>query len=158
MTWFVNDKECAVGVIDKEYLVLARKDGQEHVQRDSSYMHSKTVTIDQTMVDNNFGLNPNYYKVEKRDSDGVNTIIAERKSRYGDFTEEARISDGICALMEASPEWQKTDPIARQMLRMLAVKMARITNGDETYVDNYDDIMGYAKIAKERLCKPTSTE
>jgi hypothetical protein len=81
----------------------------------------------------------------------IEATLAERGSRYGDFTDHAVIADAIMAAMEASRGWLRMKPHQRQALRVIADKQARICNGDPDYADNWHDIIGYAKLVEDRL-------
>ena len=83
--------------------------------------------------------------------------IQERGSRYGDFTDHARIAQGIQDLMRGEDGWDRLDPVKRQSLTVIADKIARILNGDPEYADNWHDIQGYAKLAEDRLAYSQTT-
>lgn len=81
----------------------------------------------------------------------ISTTLAERGSRYGSFTEHARITQAIKAAMADSPNWAELAPDQREALEMLAHKAGRILNGDPNYHDSWHDIVGYAKLVADRL-------
>jgi len=90
--------------------------------------------------------------------------LAERGSRYGDFTSHARIAQALQGVMRSaanpfgsdvtSDEWNRLSDVQKQALTVIADKIARILNGDPEYVDNWHDIAGYAKLVEDRLQKP----
>lgn len=80
----------------------------------------------------------------------VYTTLAERGSRYGDFTDNALVSQSIKEEFWKHPGWPKLDLVKRETLEMIAQKIARILNGDPEYRDNWHDIAGYAKLAENR--------
>lgn len=80
----------------------------------------------------------------------VDSTLAERGARYGDFTDHAAISQDIQDLMRATAGWARCDAGKRQALTVIADKIARILNGDPEYRDNWYDIQGYAKLAEDR--------
>lgn len=82
----------------------------------------------------------------------VQETLQERGSRYGDFTENARISQQLKSLMAGFSGWGELNYVQREALTMIAQKIARILNGDPNYRDNWHDIQGYARLAEER-CK-----
>jgi hypothetical protein len=94
----------------------------------------------------------------------IDTTLAERGSRYGDFTDHAAITEDFITLMQFRVRgdtlliertgWQRLSAVQRQALRVIADKIARILNGDPNYLDNWHDIQGYAKLAEDR-CAPT---
>jgi hypothetical protein len=81
----------------------------------------------------------------------VEETTTQRKSVYGDFDAEARIADCLIETLVRQPQWYHLRPLHRQALRMIAMKMARIVNGDPEYPDNWHDIAGYATITEQRL-------
>ena len=81
---------------------------------------------------------------------GVDATLAQRGSRYGDFTSHAAISQDLQAVMAGTPGWQRCDPVKREALTIIVHKIARILNGDPEYTDNWHDIQGYAKLAEDR--------
>jgi len=80
----------------------------------------------------------------------VNSTLAERGARYGDFTEHAIIAQDLQDCMRHRPGWERLDGTKRQALTVIADKIARILNGDPEYRDNWHDIQGYAKLAEDR--------
>lgn len=83
----------------------------------------------------------------------IDQTLAERGSRYGDFTEHARVAQGLQDKMRAEAGWERLSPDKKQALTVIADKIARVLTGDPEYRDNFHDIQGYAKLAEER-CKP----
>lgn len=80
-----------------------------------------------------------------------NAMLAERGSRYGKFTEHAKIATNLKEFMHQTPGWQRLSPDQREALDMIQHKVARILNGDPMYKDNWDDIVGYAKLCSDEL-------
>lgn len=87
----------------------------------------------------------------------VEEILEERGSRYGEFDDAADLSQALKSLFDmhvqtrGNPELF-TNPI-NEAIEMIFHKLARIGNGDPTYVDNFDDIAGYAQLASKSLRK-----
>lgn len=89
--------------------------------------------------------------------EAVNDTLQERGSRYGDFTDHARIAQQLQDVMRSHQfGWAGLDPVKRQALSVIADKIARILNGDPEYGDNWHDIQGYARLVEERLIKENS--
>lgn len=99
-------------------------------------------------------------------SSSVEATLAQRGSRYGDFTDHARICQALKDVMVdttgpsldefgaqlISPRgWSYLDPVKKQALEVIADKIARILSGDPNYDDNWHDIQGYAKLVEDRL-------
>lgn len=83
----------------------------------------------------------------------VDKTLDERGSRYGDFTDHARICQALKDEMVATEGWQRLNDVQRQALEVITDKIARILNGDPNYADNWHDIQGYAKLVEDRLPK-----
>jgi hypothetical protein len=88
----------------------------------------------------------------------IQSTLAERGARYGDFTDHAEIAEDLIQLMISRKGWNRCNPVQRQALRVIADKIARILNGDPNYDDNWRDISGYATLVLERLPKPWKDE
>ena len=88
----------------------------------------------------------------------VQETLVERGSRYGNFTDNAKISQQLKQLIMCESDGKLRDGyrrcsfVQREALEMIAQKIARILNGDPNYKDNWHDIQGYARLAEER-CK-----
>ena len=96
---------------------------------------------------------PNSYAEPIPDTNGLGATLAERGSRYGDFTTQAALTQGVLEIWQAAPGWAKLDPVKRAALFYFADKVSRALNGDPNYRDNWHDIAGYAKLVEDR-CKP----
>lgn len=93
----------------------------------------------------------------------VSDTLAERGARYGSFEEHATIAQALQVVMHGGAftpgrnpietGWHKLAPDMRQALTVIADKIARILNGDSTYLDNWHDIQGYARLVEQRLEK-----
>lgn len=81
----------------------------------------------------------------------VETTLAERGARYGDFTDHAEIAQGIQDTMRKATGWSRCSAVQRQALTVIADKIARVLSGDPDYGDNWHDIQGYAKLVEDRL-------
>jgi hypothetical protein len=91
----------------------------------------------------------------------IESTLAQRGERYGDFSGRAKIAQDLQHTMHTAvavsatgtiePAWSKLTPVQKQALTVIADKIARILNGDPNYDDNWIDIQGYARLAQERL-------
>ena len=81
----------------------------------------------------------------------ISATLEERGSRYGIFSEHARITQSIKAAMADSPNWNRLAADQREALEMIAHKAGRILNGDPDYHDSWHDIIGYTKLVADRL-------
>lgn len=82
----------------------------------------------------------------------LDDTLAERGARYGDFTDHARVAQGLQRILRSGPAWEENlSDVQRQALTVIADKIARILTGDPNYADNWHDIQGYAKLVEDRL-------
>lgn len=88
----------------------------------------------------------------------IDSMLAERGSRYGAFKTHAEHTQAIKRLLIKLMGRAKWDVLAddqREALEMIAHKLGRITNGDPNYDDSWRDIAGYADLVAKRLADPT---
>lgn len=83
----------------------------------------------------------------------IDTVLAERGSRYGKFTGQAEISQALKEVVAkyTAKRNTKLDDDMAEALSMICHKMARILNGDPHYTDHWVDICGYSKLVADRL-------
>lgn len=83
----------------------------------------------------------------------ITATLAERGSRYGDFTDHARVTMGLCDVVRNDPasKYNAMTPDKRLAIDVILNKIARACTGDPEYDDNWHDIIGYAKLVEERL-------
>lgn len=99
--------------------------------------------------------------IEPTVANSVEATLAQRGSRYGDFTDHAELCQKLKdAMMTMSvPDnggmlaWNKLSDVQKQALEVIMDKVARILTGDPNYDDNWHDIQGYAKLVEDRLPK-----
>ncbi len=83
----------------------------------------------------------------------IDSTLAERGARYGDFAHHAKIAQDLQDVARATEGWARLDAAQRQALTVICDKIARILSGDPNYADNWHDIQGYAKLVEDRLPK-----
>jgi len=88
---------------------------------------------------------------EKKSLTGIDATLAERGSRYGEFRDQAVIAQNIQDVLRNTSGWNRLAPDQKQALTVFSDKIARMLNGDPNYVDNWHDIIGYAKLVENRL-------
>lgn len=81
----------------------------------------------------------------------IETTLAERGARYGAFAEHAVIAQNLQDVMRGTEGWNKLVADQKQALTVIADKIARMLNGDPDYLDNWHDIIGYAKLVETRM-------
>jgi hypothetical protein len=93
-------------------------------------------------------------------------ILKDRGSKYGDFREQASISQELKMILWGAVAQRSSrgtidilkgertgalDPYQLEALEMIFHKIARILNGDPNYKDSWVDIVGYAQLVVDRL-------
>ena len=81
----------------------------------------------------------------------VQSILEQRGSRYGSFSDLAILSQDLKGTMRASPGWKKLTASQKEALEMVQHKIARMLNGDPTYEDNAVDIVGYSTLLMKNM-------
>jgi uncharacterized protein DUF6378 len=91
--------------------------------------------------------------VDSSNGDSVSAALKKREARYGDFSNQAVISENLLYVLTVHGNWDRLTHIQREAIRMITNKLARILNGDPNYADSWIDIAGYAKLVADRLQK-----
>jgi len=86
---------------------------------------------------------------------GIDATLAERGTNYGKFANHAELSQRLKAAFDnhvreqGQPE-KYTDSM-NEAIEMIFHKLARIANGDPTYIDSWTDISGYSTLIVKEL-------
>lgn len=114
---------------------LMKRDPVTESENYQSFMHGKT---------NDAG--------EKLQS--TEETLKERGNRYGEFRTHAEISQKLKELL-VLPSFEGTDCdlYMYEAMEMICHKLARIANGDPTYIDSWADICGYSQLVVDELTK-----
>lgn len=88
--------------------------------------------------------------------DPVGKILEERGTRYGQYENVSHTSQSLKAVVRLAVsrktrQFPGLDSDMCESLDMICNKIARIVNGDPTYIDSWEDIAGYAKLVTDRL-------
>ena len=81
----------------------------------------------------------------------VESVLNERQNAHGDFTDNARVMQGLKDCVMAEAGWQKLTLVQREALHMILHKVGRIVSGNPNEPDHWLDIAGYATLAKDRV-------
>lgn len=98
---------------------------------------------------------PIKFELATPDDDSIESVLAERGSRYGSFAGHAAVAQEL-KIVIASCLLERDKQLEADMqeaLDMICHKIARIINGDPEYADSWIDIAGYAKLVADRLTK-----
>ena len=88
--------------------------------------------------------------------DDVAALVADRKTKHGDFNDHARISQALTMAMvlgAGAKKWGSLSDTQREGLEMIQHKVGRILAGNADLAEHWEDIEGYARITRERLPK-----
>jgi hypothetical protein len=84
-------------------------------------------------------------------SETIEETLKDRGTKYGEFTDHARIAQDLKQVMGNTPGWQRLTPDKKEALEMIQHKVARILNGDPELHDSWHDISGYSQLAADRV-------
>ncbi len=96
------------------------------------------------------------------DKTTIDNVLQQRGSRYGEWKDQSVISIGLkntlryewaddLGSISVRPGWCRLEPYQQNALEMICEKLARVVNGDPTYLDNYRDVIGYCQLVMNRL-------
>ncbi len=94
-------------------------------------------------------------------TDATSDLLAERGRTHGDFRDHARVT---CKLKDVLTEeiglrhlrgQSVITLVQREALDMIVHKIGRIIAGNAGYEDHWDDIAGYARLARDGGNQPT---
>jgi len=77
----------------------------------------------------------------------ITKILEERERTHGRFTDNAHTAQHLKTTFRSKEAWHRMDYKKREALDCIAMKLARIINGDENISDHWYDIAGYATLA-----------
>jgi hypothetical protein len=83
----------------------------------------------------------------------TNEIIAARTRTHGRFSDVAKASCALKAILRTGPAWIAMNDQERESADMIVHKLARIISGNPHEEEHWDDIAGYAKIARKDFSK-----
>ena len=81
----------------------------------------------------------------------IEKVLEERGSRYGKFSEHAKIAQALQEVLWKHVNWQSLPTDTRQSLVVITDKIARMLNGYHDYDDNWVDIIGYSTLVLNRI-------
>jgi hypothetical protein len=81
----------------------------------------------------------------------INDTLKERGSIYGNFEDNANITQQLIKVIENAPNYSKLSKQHKETFHMIFHKIARAVCGDPDYIDNIHDIIGYAKLLEDFL-------
>ena len=81
----------------------------------------------------------------------INKTLEQRGSRYGKFKDVAATTYALQEILRNAKNHEHMTDDQVIALDMICNKIARIVNGDPSYIDNWHDISGYATLVEQEL-------
>lgn len=81
----------------------------------------------------------------------TNQLLEERGNTHGEFADNSRIAQCIKRTIREGRNWEALPSFACEALDMIAHKIGRLLEGKWNHEDHWDDILGYAKLAADRI-------
>lgn len=81
----------------------------------------------------------------------VEETLAERENTHGDYVRQCVLTSSILGNMQFGGNWDILYPFQKEALHMIAVKIARLLEGDPNEPDHWHDIAGYAALVERAL-------
>lgn len=81
----------------------------------------------------------------------INKTLEQRGERYGKFKDVAATTYALQEILRDAKNHKHMTDDQVIALDMICNKMARIVNGDPSYIDNWHDISGYATLVEQEL-------
>jgi len=79
----------------------------------------------------------------------TNMIITKRQRTHGVYKEQSAYSQTLKEILRQGKNWDILNDGQKEALEMIAVKIARVLNGDHNFRDHWDDIVGYGQLGTE---------
>ena len=77
-------------------------------------------------------------------------VISERDATYGDYATLATLSQSMKDIWRGADGWHRLTVEQKESLDLIAVKIARILNGDPSHADSWIDLEGYARLGRPK--------
>jgi hypothetical protein len=89
----------------------------------------------------------------------ISKINQDRDAKYGTFMHNSIVAQGLKEVLRNAPinpnrkahGWHRLPADVQEALDLITLKISRILTGDPEYLDNWDDIQGYARCVSERI-------
>ena len=81
----------------------------------------------------------------------TDALLAKRGETHGDWAVIASVTQEMKTIVRDSWVGPPATHSMSEALDMIVQKIARITAGDATHVDHWDDIAGYARLAAQQI-------
>lgn len=90
----------------------------------------------------------------------INDTLNDREQTHGSYVQVANLTQALLMSMSYSKNWEELFPIQKEALHMIAVKIARILEGNADEVDHWHDVSGYSALVERFLtqARPGNTQ
>lgn len=78
-------------------------------------------------------------------------LLQAREKTHGDFEQNAVLCQNLRTFLRQNEGWSKLNPIQKQCLEEILLKIARIASGMPYVQEHWDDIRGYCDLAIENI-------
>jgi len=75
-------------------------------------------------------------------------ILENRNKTHGDYETGCKIAQELENVVSNTKNWMSLSPGKKIAIKMIFLKISRITEGDSNFQDHWIDIAGYAERAK----------
>lgn len=94
------------------------------------------------------------HRVGQSAVNAVQTLLNERESTHGSYQDNARLAQELKDFFRACPSWGHMEPVQRESLDLIALKLARILSGKADNSEHWADVAGYAQLVVNALADP----
>ena len=83
----------------------------------------------------------------------VEKLVVERQKTHGDFVRNAQISQELKYVIYTHMDKNSCSKIHAEALDMICLKLSRIASGQADFAGHWEDIEGYARLARNACRK-----
>ena len=94
---------------------------------------------------------PSLHEVTIQQKGTTMDIIKERAKTHGDYKSTSAWSQSLKDMFRSGGNWHNMNDGQKEALEMIAVKLARLLNGNPQFPDHWDDISGYGKLGANSI-------
>lgn len=88
----------------------------------------------------------------------LDDTLKARRSRYGEFSDNAAIAQALKDIVRSRKEWEGLDATQREAIDQVFAKISRLMTGDPDYPDNWHDMAGYSTLAENHSKKKPANQ
>lgn len=85
-------------------------------------------------------------------------LLQTREKTHGAYPSTAKLSQALKDTMKSGPNWIALSDAQAESLEMIALKIARILSGNPDFADHWDDVIGYARLARPETDTPDALD